>query len=353
MPDQNQVQGLPPGAVVGPPMQSQPAEVEGLPPGAVVGPSMDSGSSFRTGTPAAPLSEKDASADQNSPNGSAASIQATHIFDPKTQTIAKLPVEPGSRYSGLYTVGDAVAAQAKDRFGSHAGEPMQPPKFDSQTGALTNGEVEDQPIVPDAAVVEALGKDAAHIGSEVVSGAVQKAKNLVPSAERAGQKMEKLREAVGTHPVEMTEGLSKATARAQELGDSQTIPVSVRKFINRVTDPDKGHLTYNEARDFLTKFGSMTADEATKLAPVVKGQIQTMASELKSSIAATAERAGKLEDFQSSMREYAAAKKLQNVVDWVKTEGVKKALQGAAGATGAAAGGYGAYKLYQELKDLL
>lgn len=307
--------------------------------------------SFRAGTP---LTEADAS------SGNYATQQATHVFDPKTQTIAKLPVEPGSRYSGLYTVGDAVAAQAKDRFGSHAGEPMQPPKFDPKTGALTNGEVEDQPIVPEGGAIEGALKEGADlVGSaagkvaDVGKGVIEKAKNLVPSTERAGQKMEKLREAVGSHPVEMTDGLSKATARAQELGNSQTIPVSVRKFISRVTDPDKGHLTYNEARDFLTKFGQMTSDEATKIAPVVKGQVQKMAGELKDAISATADRAGKLEDFQSSMREYASAKKIQAVADWVKTEGVKKALAGAATAGGAAAGGYTAYKAYQELKDLL
>jgi hypothetical protein len=56
MPDQDQIQGLPPGAIVGPPIQ-----VEGLPPGAVVGPSLAADSSFRTGTPSAPLTEADAS----------------------------------------------------------------------------------------------------------------------------------------------------------------------------------------------------------------------------------------------------------------------------------------------------
>jgi hypothetical protein len=41
MSDQNQIQGLPPGAVVGDPLQSA-SQVEGLPPGAVVGPSLQS-----------------------------------------------------------------------------------------------------------------------------------------------------------------------------------------------------------------------------------------------------------------------------------------------------------------------
>jgi polyhydroxyalkanoate synthesis regulator phasin len=322
-------------------MQAQPAQIEGLPPGAVVGPSMDSGSSFRTGTPSAPLTEKDAA------SGDFANQQAQNSG-------AVIQPRPESRFSGTQDLGDAVIAQAKDRFGSHAGEPMQPPKFDPTTGALTNGEIEDQPIVPEGGAIEGALKKGAEAGTEMVGNAVQKAKNLVPSAERAGQAMEKLRAAVGDHPVEMTDGLSKATSRAQELADNgNTLPTSVRKFINRITDPDKGHLTYNEARDFLTKFGSMTADEAVKIAAPMKAQIQTMASELKSSIAQTAERAGKLEDFQSSMREYASAKKLQKVMDLVKQEGVKAAIKGAAGAVGTVAGGYSAYKLIQELKDLL
>lgn len=171
--------------------------------------------------------------------------------------------------------------------------------------------------------------------SEAGSTAVSKAGNLIPSAERAGKVMAGLREAIGTHPVEMTDDLSKAVSRAQELADNgNTMSAAVRKFVNRVTDPEKGHLTYNEARDFMTKFGSMTADESAKIAPVMKQAITKIGMELKDAVSQTAERAGKLEQFQGSMREYRNAKTLQDVLDWAKDFSVKGIAQkaGVAGA---------------------
>ena len=156
-------------------------------------------------------------------------------------------------------------------------------------------------------------------------GAVRKA---IPSAERAGATMNKLKEAIGTHPVEMTNELSKATSRAQELADNgNTMPVAVRKFINRVTDPEKGHLTYSEARDFMTKFGNMTSEEASRMAPSMKRQIQVIREALRDSVEETATRAGKLEQFQQSMREYQNSQRLQAVLDWAKDFSVKGIAQ--------------------------
>lgn len=185
---------------------------------------------------------------------------------------------------------------------------------------------------------EAIGEGAAKIG-ETAGKAVDAAKSVIPSSERAGQVMSKLKEAIGTHPVEMTDELSQATSRAQELADNgNTLPTAMRKFINRVTDPEKGHLTYTEARDFLTKFGGMTAEEATKIAPAMGRQIKGVAGALRNALSETAGRAGKLEEFQSSMKEYSSAKKLEEITEYVKEYGKRAVIGGAVG--GGAAGAY-------------
>jgi hypothetical protein len=254
---------------------------------------------------------------------------------------AATPADRGADENGLPTVGSPVTDYLHDAESltqeGRAEHPIKAQLGDiasklSQYGDLIKDTVEKigpalgGPVAGEDAAAD-LGSAASKVKSALGS-AVDKAKSIVPSTERAGQTMNNLREAIGSHPVEMTEDLSKATSRAQELSDNgNTMSSAVRKFINRVTDPSKGHLTYDEARDYLTKFGSMTADEATKIAPAMKGQIQTIAGALKDSIAQTADRAGKLEDFQKSMAEYRNAKIVQNVLDWAKDLSVKGIAQ--------------------------
>jgi polyhydroxyalkanoate synthesis regulator phasin len=195
------------------------------------------------------------------------------------------------------------------------------------------------------AAAKGAGKAATAVG-ETAGKVADAVKHAIPSTERAGRVMEDLKTAIGSHPVELTDEVSKAASRIQELADNGNVmPSAARKFLNRVTDPSKGHLTYNEARDFLTKFGSMTADEATKLSPAVKGQLQQLGGALRDAVEATAKRGGKLEEFQTSMKEYASSKKLQEVAQFLKDKAIS------AGATAAIGGA--AYETYQKLKDML
>jgi hypothetical protein len=191
---------------------------------------------------------------------------------------------------------------------------------------------------------EAAASGAAKAASKIGEVA-DTAGKLIPNAKRAGETMEQLRTAIGNHPVEITDDLSKAASRVQELADNgNTMPSAARKLLNRVTDPEKGHLTYNEARDFMTKFGNMTAEEQTKLAPVMKAQMQQLGGALRNAVEATAARAGKLADFQNSMNEYRRAMTVQKAVDIAKEYGTKAAITGAAGGA--------AYAAYEKLKSL-
>lgn len=100
----------------------------------------------------APLTEKEAA------GGAYVNSQAAGKFNPRTQTVAKLAVQPGSRYAGLSLIGDAAIAQAKDRFGPHMSDGNKPPQFDPKTGRLLNGEVMDQPIGGPVGISELAGE---------------------------------------------------------------------------------------------------------------------------------------------------------------------------------------------------
>jgi hypothetical protein len=77
----------------------------------------------------------------------------------------------------------------------------------------------------------------------------------------------------------------------------------------------------------MNRFGSLTAEEAQKLSGPMKAQVNAMYGAIKDSIGATADRAGKLEKFQSAMSEYKNAMKVQKVIDWAKDMSVKGVLQ--------------------------
>lgn len=165
--------------------------------------------------------------------------------------------------------------------------------------------------------------------------AVEAVKKAVPSQARAGATMKALSQEIGEHPVTITDDLSEALSRYQELVDNgNTQSTAVKKLLARVTDPDKGALTYDEARDFITKFGEMTADEKTSLTPTMQRQVSQVAKALKDSVAQTADNAGKLEAFIQSNKEYRNAKTIEKVLDWAKDTSAKGIAQ-KAGAGGA------------------
>ena len=216
----------------------------------------------------------------------------------------------------LSRVGDAIAgARELLQGGQSAGKPEG-----TRSGVVNNPVTAS--LIPGEAAAEAAPEVAEHIPR-------------IPSMARAGQATEALKNEIGTHPVEITDDLSKAVMRIQELADNgNTMPSVARKFIQRITNPEKGPLTYGEARDFYTKAGSLTADEQSTLAPVVKQALGQFAANLRQAVADTADRAGKLDQFQKSMSEYRNAKILQGVLDWAKDFSVKGLAQ-KAGATGA------------------
>jgi polyhydroxyalkanoate synthesis regulator phasin len=122
--------------------------------------------------------------------------------------------------------------------------------------------------------------------------------------------------------------------------------LSVEKLLNRVTDPSKGPLTYEEARDFGSNLSRLSADESQRLTPVMKRAVGQISQNLRDTTAQTATAAGKGPQFQAAMKEYSKASNLRETVDDIKGEAwntLKKTVPWAAGA-------YTAKKIYDSTK---
>jgi hypothetical protein len=169
-----------------------------------------------------------------------------------------------------------------------------------------------------------------------------KISDVMPSAmkARATEGFQEVSAAVGKHEVPMTDAFSDSMMNYQKLvdaGGSRSLAVS--KLLNRITDPTKGPLTYDEARLFQSNISRLSADEAQRLTPVMKRAVGQIASSLNDSVSTTAESGGKLDQFQKAMSDWHKASKVQDVHDAVMDAIKKHGLQGATyGVFGAGAG---------------
>lgn len=97
---------------------------------------------------------------------------------------------------------------------------------------------------------------------------------------------------------------------------------TINKFLNRITSPKQGPMTYEEARDFQQLISKMSADESMKMAPPVKYQVQRLAAGLKEDIAGAADSVGRAGDYYKAMKDYASAAKMQAAYEKMKEIGV-------------------------------
>src|ERR1700689_845837 len=111
-------------------------------------------------------------------------------------------------------------------------------------------------VVPFATAVSPLAAEGA--GRLVGAGI-----DALPNAGRAGKAFQDVSAAAGQHTVPMTDDLSGALANYQQLVDAGgSRSLSVQKLINRVTDPAKPPMPYDEARMFYSNISRLSADES-------------------------------------------------------------------------------------------
>lgn len=188
---------------------------------------------------------------------------------------------------------------------------------------------------------EAVDNPGMTLATAAVGPAATAVKASIPSFARAGANFQSVMGAARSVPVDLKASGPQAYRIWQLSERGGSMPKVVRDLLKRVTDPEKGPMVYEEARDFATNISRLSADEMNRLAPVMKREIGTLRAQFNSDVRQAAAKAGKLKEYDAAMREYRRASQFRDVKDDV-VKGVKQAAPWAA-VTGAAA--YGASRL--------
>ena len=169
----------------------------------------------------------------------------------------------------------------------------------------------------------------------ISKGATQVAGEVTGSGPKAagGELFNTVKAAVKDVPVT----LDKSVSGASELIDwsrKTNLGPTVNKFLNRITDPNKGALTYSEARDWYSLLGGLSAEDATKLGRAPKAALQSMLAGLKEDIGNAAQSVGQGQNYYEAMNQFAKgarrADRFETLAPWVK-KGIVTGVAGAAG----------------------
>lgn len=166
-------------------------------------------------------------------------------------------------------------------------------------------------IAPEAAETAASG--ATSLASKLNPG---------PMKEAAGGLLQSIAHDANKIPVQL-ENAGDAALKLMDWQKKTQLGPTINKFLNRITSPKLGPLTYEEGRDFYSLLGNMSADEKLKMPAVVKYSLQEMTSGLKTDLGNAAEQVGRAADYYKGLGDYAKAMRLQ---DWY--EGAKAAAIG-------------------------
>jgi hypothetical protein len=154
---------------------------------------------------------------------------------------------------------------------------------------------------------------------------IKAAAGAIPTTAKAGRKFQEVMGAARNVPVDVN-GPGQVALRINELAErGGSMPMAVRKFLNRVTDPNKPGMVYEEARDFASNISRLSANEFQRLTPVVAKEVATLRVALNKAVAEAASKAGKGEEYAQAMNEYARAMKLKNAVD-AAVDGAKRGI---------------------------
>jgi len=118
-----------------------------------------------------------------------------------------------------------------------------------------------------------MGGPATEAGAE---GASTVAGKVFGDAEKAGQLFEKAKGAVGGEAVPVTDEMSQAAMRASELAErgAKGLPRVISRFVQRVTDPNKPTIQWNEFRDFMSNVSRLSANEYNNMNPQMAAGVE-------------------------------------------------------------------------------
>lgn len=161
-----------------------------------------------------------------------------------------------------------------------------------------------------------------------------RALNALPSASRAGAAFQDVKGAVGNVPIKMSKVGNTALEIYTQADRGASLPMAVRKLLNRTTKPDSPPLTYEEAKDFQSNISALSADEKMAMKPNTQRLVGQLNADLKDSLIDAADHAGKGQKLADAFTEYSNAMKLRGFSEKAIQYGLKTLL--AAGGLGAA-----------------
>lgn len=183
------------------------------------------------------------------------------------------------------------------------------------------GGVLETATLPAAFIAPGAAEVGAEATAQVGSKAAQIAKaipEMIPSAERAGKLFQEVKAAAGAKPIDVSLPGNTALEIDRLAQSGGSMPKVVRDFLKRASDPDKGAITYSEARDFYSNASRLSADEAQRLTPNMKRMVGQFTFNLGKSIKGAAAEAGQAENYQQAMSEYAKAMRLREIAEEIK-----------------------------------
>lgn len=139
-----------------------------------------------------------------------------------------------------------------------------------------------------------------------------KGAQAIPTTAKAASKFQEVMGAARNIPIDITDPGNVALRISQLAERGGSMPMAVRKFLARVTDPEKAAMTYEEARDFASNISRLSADEFGRLTPVVAREVAEMRVALNKAVAQAASKVGKGKLYADAMNEYAKAMRLRN-----------------------------------------
>lgn len=218
--------------------------------------------------------------------------------------------------------------------------------YTGEAGTLTGASAQAAPMILGAA-------DAAGITRPNIPSPVSAVRNIVSPAARmqnAGELFKSVAKDANSVPVQLdTSG--DAALRLMDWQKKTQLGPTINKYLNRITNPKLGPLTYEEGRQYYQLLGRLSADETSKLPPVVQRDLAQMVSGLKTDIGNSAGQVGQAANYYQAMGDYATAKRLQGWYDFAKKTLAPMAVKAAAGATGAGAAGALGYQIYKQAQQ--
>ena len=149
-----------------------------------------------------------------------------------------------------------------------------------------------------------------------------------PTRAAAGAKFQQVMSKAANVPVDIS-GPGNVALRIQELAErGSSMPMVARRFLQRVTDPNKGPLTYQEARDFASNVSRLSANEFGRLTPKMGAEVHKLRVALNKAVGDAATSAGKGPEYFSAMKEYARAARHAETAKLVKKEAAKYLIPG-------------------------